>query len=489
MIQKPVVLRLNPLYVLLLVHAFAFASCPWAKANNTNVGSYTEKLKLVNAVTHQDITAISINSDQDITLMVLGVLSTDPDTSDWIDVTGLWTLTPDVFGSSFPLPSYNAGQWHFSPGKPGGPANLTVSTGSGATLTTVTIPVMVTPAPPDTISFQIITPPDSIFAGIPFRAVVGIYNKDGLVPGQYCFPATSGTSAIYQDSLGKGLTPDPTVTTTGGSGTINTAPDQTSHVAECFSNGLDTISITLYRAPFHNTTDLIDTTHQLVVILGSHSATTGPFRLLPAPVYKLQLQNSAGVHLTGIDTLVYPSGSIMIYPVMLDLYGNKREGMVNSNWSVTGTLHQPSQTIGVSHVYYDASQVSGDESGFIIARTLRSSALNDSTADSVGIFIKGPPHDPAARQSIAHAAPIVTTVQSSRGFFIAYDGYSPGEVTARIYSTDGQLLHAVPGAQRSNGTILWNYDDRFGRPVTNGCYIIRIFAGSRMFKQRIVLSR
>jgi len=133
-----------------------------------------------------------------------------------------------------------------------------------------------------------------------------------------------------------------------------------------------------------------DTLHQLVVLLGSLSATTGPFKLLPGPVHKLQLETAAGMHATGIDTLAYPSGAITVYAVAYDLYGSKR-GRQACNWSVTGTLHQPSQTAGVSQVYYDASQSTGSESGLLIARALRSAALNDSTSDSLGILIKGPP--------------------------------------------------------------------------------------------------
>jgi hypothetical protein len=97
--------------------------------------------------------------------------------------------------------------------------------------------------------------------------------------------------------------------------------------------------------------------------------------------------------------------------------------------------------------------------------------------------------NPRVIRNAVRTEPFVSTMQSSREFLIVYSGYARGQVSAQIYSMKGQLLRAISGAEQGNGLLLWKYDDRFGRPVTNGCYIIRIFAGSRMFKQKIVLSR
>jgi hypothetical protein len=347
---------------------------------------YIIKIKFVNATTGADLTSVNINTDQDITIKVMGVLSTDPDPNHYVDITGIWTWQSgtDVFASDFPLPTGSAGQWDFSPAKPGGPANLVVTTGTGTTLRTATLPITVTPAPPSKVTFTIITPPDSIIAGAPIHGVVNIYNKDGLVPGPYCY-----SGAIYQDSLGKGTTPPPTVTA-DSTAIINDAPGTASTVKECFNNGADTVSFILYRAPFRNVIDTKDTLHQLVVILNGLTATTTPFKVYPGPLYRLQIENVNGQHLTGTDTLAYPSGAITVYSVGYDVYGNKR-GREASNWSVDGTLHQPDQTTGVSQVYYDASQATGNESGELTARALRSELLNDSTGDSLGFFIKGPP--------------------------------------------------------------------------------------------------
>ena len=257
------------------------------------------------------------------------------------------------------------------------------------------MPVTATPAPPSSVIFTIITPPDSIVAGQPIRAVVSIYNKDGLVPGIYCYPGNSGSNAIYQDTLGKGNTPDPLVNTNQGQGIINQSPLTTNSIGQCFLGGVDTITVVLYRAPYHNITDPVDTLHQLNVILGGLSATTGPFKVWPGPLYRLQIENVNGQHLTGTDTLLYPSGAITVYSVGYDVYGNKI-GRIQSNWGVDGTLHQPAQTFYISQLYYDASQVTQDENGNLFAHaqrtlTINGSTMTDTIGDSLGFYIKGPP--------------------------------------------------------------------------------------------------
>ena len=49
---------------------------------------FITKIKFVNVTTNQDIASININTDQDITVKVMGVLSTDPDTNHYVDITG-----------------------------------------------------------------------------------------------------------------------------------------------------------------------------------------------------------------------------------------------------------------------------------------------------------------------------------------------------------------------------------------------------------------
>ncbi len=353
---------------------------------------YIKQLRLVDANTGQVITGININTDQDKNIKVQGILSTDA-TNTWIDVTGTWSLSPDI-SSSNPIPTTASGTWDFSPTAPGGPSTLIVTTGTGNHIVNTQISVTVTRAPPSTATFTLITPPASRIAGDTLLAVVTISNHDGLVPGTYCYPDTAGGPAVYRDTLGKGSSshPDPTITTGEGSTVINSGTGSTP-TSECFTNGLDTIKVVLYNAPYTNPLVGIDTLHRLSVNLNGIPASTDPFKLLPGDLYSLQLQNAVGVHLTGTDTLVYPNGGMSIYSVGYDRYGNER-GKEPSNWSATQTLHPVSPNSNIPLIFYEASSVVSNESGEIIARAARffNGVFQDSLAvDSLGIAIKGPP--------------------------------------------------------------------------------------------------
>jgi fibro-slime domain-containing protein len=349
---------------------------------------FITKIKFVNVLTNQDITFININTDQEITVKVMGVLSTDPDTNHYIDITGLWSLTPDVFASEFPLPATSEGRWHFSPTRPGGPSDLKVTTGEGVTLRSATIPVTVTPAPPSRVTFTILTPPAARIAGDTIVAVDSIFNKDGLVPGTYCY-----NNAIYQDSLNKSQGGhDPTVTA-DTSGLVNPAGGVGNMVKQCFNNGVDTVKFVLYYAPYRNPNDPLsrDTFHTLIVVLNDINANTGPFKLLPGRLNVLRLENAKGEHLTDTIRLDAPNGFQPIYATGYDAYGNKR-GPELSNWSVTPNLHALEQSANVSQVLYDTKTVTVNESGLIVATAWRG-VLNatDSVSDNVPVKIKGPP--------------------------------------------------------------------------------------------------
>jgi hypothetical protein len=363
----------------------------WDTIRVSIFSGYIKQLRFIDVATGLPITGININTDQEITVKLQGILSTDA-TNTWIDVTGAWTLTPNI-ASANPIPTTDAGMWAFSPTVPGGPSQLTATTGTGgAHVVTVQIPVTVTPAPPSTATFTLITPPAARIAGDTMLAVVTISNHDGLVPGSYCYPANTGQPASYQDMLGKGAMPDPTITTSIGSTIINAPPGGTNTVAECFKNGVDTVKIVLYRAPYANASmGGVDTLHQLTVNLKGITAATGPFKLLPAGLNRLQLESATGLHLTGTYSMSYPNGQLMAYSIGYDIYGNKR-GKEPSNWSVNQTLHPLTQTSNVSQVYYDASALMNQEMGFLMARMLRTyMGLQDSVSDSLFVVISGPP--------------------------------------------------------------------------------------------------
>ena len=246
----------------------------------------------------------------------------------------------------------------------------------------------VTPAPPYRVTFHILTPPEGLIAGDTIIAVDSIFNHDGLVPGPYCYP-----NAVYQDSVGKGPVNKDPVVIADTSGLVNQIPDVGNMVKQCFNNGVDTVKFVLYYAPYHDPYDPTkkDIMHTLFVVLDTMHANTGPFRLLPGPLNAIRLEDANGAHLTDTIKLAYPSGQKEIYAMGYDRFGNKR-GLQLSNWIATPTLHAPAQGMNVAQIDYEASTVTGDESGLIIATALRGILTpTDSVSDSVAVTIKGPP--------------------------------------------------------------------------------------------------
>jgi fibro-slime domain-containing protein len=354
---------------------------------------YIKQLRFVDVSTGQALTGININTDQDVNVKLQGILSTDA-SNNWIDVTGAWSMAPNI-ASAPSIPAGNAGSWDFSPTVPGGPSQLTATTGSGTHVVTAQIAVTVTVAPPSSATFTLITPPAARIAGDTLLAVVKISNHDGLVPGSYCYPGTAGASALYHDTLGKGSSsqPDPTITTGQGTTGLSAGAGASINTSECFTNGVDTVKIVLYNAPYTNPLIGIDTLHQLSVNLKGVTATTDAFKLLPGDLASLQLQNAVGTHLIGTDTLLYPDGHVTIYSVGYDRFGNER-GRELANWGVNQTLHPLTQDSMISQIYYDASTSTSDESGTVRARAARflNGVFQDSlAADSLGMVIIGPP--------------------------------------------------------------------------------------------------
>jgi hypothetical protein len=117
-----------------------------------------------------------------------------------------------------------------------------------------------TTASPSRISIQLASPTDSIIAGRPFKIVVEMWNVDGLVPGVSC-----STSVTVTDALDYGA--KTVIPTTVFSGNPIPIPLGTPS-GECFNNGLDTISVTLYNAPM-----ILDSTDRITLTLANQSGT------------------------------------------------------------------------------------------------------------------------------------------------------------------------------------------------------------------------
>lgn len=311
-----------------------------------------DSIRLVNSVTGEVITGISMNTDSSLSVKIQVVWSNDVFHA-WVDGTGTWTLAPNTILWDADPPT-EGGSWNISPKTPGN-ENLTVASGA----VSKTVPLIITPAPPSYVTIQL--PTDSIFAGRPFKPVVKIYNTDGLVPGPWCSPAGGAT---YIDALGNGTkSVQPTIVIDGVTYTLGSLGQTDS---ECFNNGVDTVTVTLYNAPYS-----LDSTHTISLVLNNRSinltASTDPFHLFPGPLDSLALEYSNGVPMPGPDTLRYPDGAANIYARGYDQWGNLI-GPIRSTWTKNGTLHDLTPpTTNQFHIYYDASNAVLDENGLITA--------------------------------------------------------------------------------------------------------------------------
>jgi fibro-slime domain-containing protein len=317
-----------------------------------------------------DITNLVMNTNQDTTLKVLGLRS---DTLLWEPVTTHWAMSSNL--TTAPMPPDQARQWSFSP----------VTTGSGWIRVYMdsdstkpdSVFVTFTPGAPVKTEIAIITPPEQRIAGDTIFAIVRIYNKDGLVPGTWCYYGDTGV--VYQDALGSGggKRPQPIVIGDNQTNPLNQVPSQTFKTNECFENGIDTIKFVLYYAPYKS-----DTAHQIFVSLGGLMANTDPFILLPAKLDSLSLEDVNGNAIPDPLTLQYPTGSKVIVAMGYDRFGNKR-GPENSSWTVTNTLHPVTNGTNVSRIYYESSTSTHNENGWLKA------TAQGNISDSIWVKITG----------------------------------------------------------------------------------------------------
>jgi hypothetical protein len=88
-------------------------------------------------------------------------------------------------------------------------------------------------------------------------------------------------------SRGGAHLPDPTISVDGINGTLNTGSMTTHTNDQCFIDGLDTVQVVLYNAPYTKEK------HQLVVTLNPNLiARTEPFVLLPGPLDSLVITDA-----------------------------------------------------------------------------------------------------------------------------------------------------------------------------------------------------
>ncbi len=334
------------------------------------------------------IDSLVMTTNDDTLLQVRGLRD---DGFGWEDVDADWEISAGLqIAPAPPKSAHVYGQpVRFSPASPA-TGWIRVTMAMDATIIPDTVLAFFTAGPPLSMEFEILTPAAQRIAGQRISAAVRIKNKNGLVPGIWCYPGSSPDSAVYTDALGSGGRPNPTVTVTKTVVDATTSTDTTellnvggstqNEMKECFYNGSDTVTFVLFYAPLDQ-----DSLHKLTVMLGSLSA-SATLRLLPGPLDSLALKDIGGNDLDTVN-LTAPDGALTVVAIGYDAYGNYL-GPVNSNWSVTDSLHAPSRANNTSQIYYAATFVEHDEAGHLIACAADTS--RDTICDNIWIAIKGP---------------------------------------------------------------------------------------------------
>jgi hypothetical protein len=321
------------------------------------------------------LSLLTISTNDDTTLITRGLRS---DTALWKNVSSDWSVSDSI--SIFPSPPTGSVSYSFSPIRPRSGEIIAHIAGTDDLYDT--IQVNFTRGKPVRSEIIITTPHEKIIAGDSISAVVKIYNKDGLVPGQYCFNKTSGPNIRYGDVLGYGKSGySPVVISDEGSSVVNVVPLLNSSIDECFTDGIDTIHFVLYYAPASK-----DSLHRIVTEFDTILSFSSTFRLKPSALNSLKLAHTLPCCEDSI-TLRHLSDQVLIYSVGYDLYGNMR-GSELCNWTVNGTLHSLHDSLNISRVLYESDPdiVIDDESGYIHAYSLNAPAIED----SLYVFVLGP---------------------------------------------------------------------------------------------------
>jgi fibro-slime domain-containing protein len=313
------------------------------------------------------VDTISMSSGDYMRYQVWGLKSTavadslNPDS--WVPTTVTWAVTDSIILKNVPLPT-RAQTYMFDPLRPG-TGVLTLTNPDDAQTEVLNIPVFISREPASRVEIEIL-PNQSLRAGDTIGFQVRIYNSDGLVPGSYCFK-TGGdveSQAIYSDSLGKGSNlrqPWPRLMVDGTDTLLNILDGSLYKVDQCFAEGIDTINVVLYYAPF-----AIDSLHRIAVTLGNLQGRSKPFRLQASYIDSLDIVD--------VDTISLPpqtlSGkqSFTGFPAAFDKYGNLVSPNIIANWVTTGTLDTlESEDKQGNRIYITAEGVPVSQTGTVCA--------------------------------------------------------------------------------------------------------------------------
>jgi fibro-slime domain-containing protein len=323
------------------------------------------------------IDSLYLTTNNDTTLRVMGLRS---DSKTWEYTYAQWHVSGTL--SMSPTAPDVANAWTFYPAG-AGVGTIRVTLGSDSATTPDTMKAVFVNGPPTALRFEILTPSQDRIAGDTILAVVKIQNRTGLIAGHYCFGSDSSHgTAVYQTLLGSGAKPAPVIVVDQTTDTLNNFPSKANSSSECFQDGLDTVKVVLFNAPYTS-----DSVQQLFVSAAGLSSATESFTLLPAALHTLALEDNSGRDIGDSITMLYPSDSRIIVSVGFDVYGNKI-GPENATWSTSGTLHAISQNTNVSRIYYESSNVKAHEQGYIRAKA--TDATGTSFSDDVRVTILGP---------------------------------------------------------------------------------------------------
>jgi hypothetical protein len=315
--------------------------------------------------------SLSISTDQDTTVKVQGLRSDD---SAWVDVSATWQTSGNL--TTNPLAPVGT-SWVVHPTDTG-TGWIRVTLNNDGVTKPDTLPVHFTPGAPVRASIQIITPPDSLIAGKPIKAVVTIYDLNGNLYS-YTFDTTANNRAAYHDTLGSGgakILKEPFIIVDGKTILLDSSP--WGNGDETFVNGQDTVTFTLYYAP-------IDSPHQIYANLirmgGADTirASSVPFVLLPDTAKEIEFVYPDG---SPVPDSLHLTGLVNIIAIGIDEYGNII-GPVSGNWSVNRTLHQISGPTTGSRISYDSRSVTTDENGYLFVN-------HNGIIDSIYISESGP---------------------------------------------------------------------------------------------------
>ena len=315
---------------------------------------YYKNLRIV-AGTDTTIQKLIMNTNQDTLVHVQGLRSDKPI---WEYINNAqWTNTPSL-NNSIQSPGVSS-VWRLDP-KDTATGKIIVSMESDLRTAPDTLDVQFIVGPPVRVTIKIVTPKDSLIAGEPITALLNIFNKDGLVPGSWCFDAKD---IKYTDVIGTGTgRPRPFVLIGKDILYLSDKFADTSKTQQCFFNGTDTISLRIFNVP-----TVSDSTHKITVTLGSLVGTTPPFNVLPAKLDSIVLERN-GVPLKDTLALSYLDNNVIVTAIGYDKYGNRRIPEV-CNWTADSALPQIHNPLRVTRIIYDASGTIDNSTGVVKANS------------------------------------------------------------------------------------------------------------------------